>query len=888
MSNIEFQTTTRIAAIKFGLLSPDLIRKMSVTAIVTSDTYDEEGMPIRGGLMDRRLGTIEPGVRCETCGNYTGQCPGHFGHLELARPVIHPEFAKKIYILLRATCRYCGRILLPEEEIKKELEKRKRLEKIWIHFKYRHAERIAKKAAKNSECPYCHAKQYKIKFEKPYSFYEEREEGTAIKLTPSDIRERLEKIRDEDLVLLGIDPEYARPEWTVLTVLPVPPITVRPSITLETGIRSEDDLTHKLGDIIRVNQRLKESIEAGAPSLIIDDMWELLQYHIATYFNNELPGIPPAKHKSGRPLRTLAQRLKGKEGRFRGSLAGKRVDFSARTVISPDPNLSINEVGVPEEIAKILVIPEKVTEWNIEELRKLVKNGPYKHPGANYIVRPDGARVDLRYVRDLEALAETLAPGYIVERHLKDGDVVLFNRQPSLHRMSIMAHKVKVLPYKTFRLNLLVCPPYNADFDGDEMNLHVPQNEEARAEAKVLMLVQEQILSPRYGGPIIGAIHDYITGGYMITRKDSLLTKEKAATLLYETGYEGEMPEPAILKPGEMWTGKQIISIFLPPDLDFEGKCAICEKCDTCLFEDCPYDAYLLIRKGEILAGVLDKASIGAQKSETLLHVIVKKYGTDKAREIMDTMFKTFILYLDLKGFSMSLDNLDLPQEAREEVAKVLSEVEKEVDEIIKKAARGELQPKPGMTLRESLENEILNVLERAREEAGRIASRYLGLNNSAVLMAKTGARANILNITQMTACLGQQSIRGKRISRGYLDRPLPHFKRGDIGPRARGFVYGNFKEGLSPTEFFYHAMAGREGLVDTAVRTAQSGYMYRRLANALQDLYVAYDGSVRSAEGSVIQLRYGEDGVDPAKSYHGRPINYDLILQRIKSRKVK
>ncbi|RLE63893.1 MAG: DNA-directed RNA polymerase subunit A' [Thermoprotei archaeon] len=887
MSGIESQTMARIAAIKFGLLSPDLIRKMSVTAIVTSDTYDEEGMPIRGGLMDRRLGTIEPGVRCETCGNYTGQCPGHFGHLELARPVIHPEFAKKIYILLRATCRYCGRILLPEEEIKKELEKRKKLEKIWVHFKYKHAERVARKAAKNSECPYCHAKQYKIKFEKPYSFYEEREEGTAIKLTPSDIRERLEKIRDEDLELLGIDPKYARPEWTVLTVLPVPPITVRPSITLETGIRSEDDLTHKLGDIIRVNQRLKESIEAGAPSLIIDDMWELLQYHIATYFNNELPGIPPAKHKSGRPLRTLAQRLKGKEGRFRGSLAGKRVDFSARTVISPDPNLSINEVGVPEEIAKILVIPEKVTEWNIEELRKLVKNGPYKHPGANYIVRPDGARVDLRYVRDLEALAETLAPGYIVERHLKDGDIVLFNRQPSLHRMSIMAHKVKVLPYKTFRLNLLVCPPYNADFDGDEMNLHVPQNEEARAEAKVLMLVQEQILSPRYGGPIIGAIHDYITGGYMITRKDSLLTKEKATTLLYETGYQGELPEPAILKPKELWTGKQIISIFLPSDLDFKSKCAICEKCDICLLENCPYDAYLLIKKGEILAGVLDKSSIGAQKSETLLHVIVKKYGTNKAREIMDTMFKTFILYLDLKGFSMSLDNLDLPEEARREVAKVLSGVEKEVDEIIKKAMRGELQPKPGMTLRESLENEILNVLERAREEAGKIASRYLGLNNSAVLMAKTGARANILNITQMTACLGQQSIRGKRISRGYLDRPLPHFKRGDIGPKARGFVYSNFKEGLSPTEFFYHAMAGREGLVDTAVRTAQSGYMYRRLANALQDLYVAYDGSVRSAEGSVIQLRYGEDGVDPAKSYHGQPINYDLILQRIKGRKM-
>ena len=885
MAFIEPRSTARITAIKFGLLSPDMIRKMSVTAIVTADTYDEEGMPIRSGLMDRRLGTIEPGMRCETCGNLTGQCPGHFGHLELARPVIHPEFAKRIYMLLKATCRHCGRILLSEEEIEKELKKREKLEKIWFQFRYKHADRVAKKAAKNNECPYCRTKQYKIRFEKPYTFYEEREEGTAIKLTPSEIRERLERIPDKDLILLGIDPEYARPEWTVFTVLPVPPITVRPSITLETGIRSEDDLTHKLGDIIRVNQRLKENIEAGAPSLIIDDMWELLQYHIATYFNNELPGIPPAKHKSGRPLRTLAQRLKGKEGRFRGSLAGKRVDFSARTVISPDPNLSINEVGVPEEVAKILIIPEKVTEWNIEELRELVRNGPYKHPGANYIVRPDGARVDLRYVRDLDALAETLAPGYIVERHLKDGDIVLFNRQPSLHRMSIMAHKVKVLPYKTFRLNLLVCPPYNADFDGDEMNLHVPQNEEARAEAKILMLVQEQILSPRYGGPIIGGLHDYITGGYMVTKKDTLLTREKVTLLLYSSGLCKELPEPAILKPKELWTGKQIVSIFLPSDLNFRSRCSICEKCDMCLYDDCPYDAYLFIKNGEIVSGVFDKLSIGAQRSETLLHVLVKKYGTDKAREIMDTMFKVFIFYLDMNGFSMSLDNLDLPENAKKEIKEILSKVEGEVAELIKKARRGELQPKPGMTLRESLENEILNVLERVREEAGRIASKYLGLNNSAVLMAKTGARANILNITQMTACLGQQSIRGKRIYRGYTDRPLPHFRKGDIGAKARGFVYSNFKDGLSPTEFFFHAMAGREGLVDTAVRTAQSGYMYRRLANALQDLYVAYDGSVRSAEGSIIQLRYGEDGVDPTKSYHGQPINFDLILQKFRKR---
>jgi len=880
-SNIEMKEEKIISAIKFGLLSPDTIRKISVTAIVIPETYDEEGMPIRGGLMDRRLGTVEPGVRCETCGNPPGTCPGHFGHIELARPVIHPEFARNIHILLRATCRSCGRLLLPDEEIEKARLKIKQYEKYWTTLKHRYVESIAKKAMKSTSCPHCGAPQFKIKFEKPYTFYEERD-GVSSRLRPNEVRERLERIPDSDLEVLGIDPKEARPEWMVLTVLPVVPITVRPSITLETGMRSEDDLTHKLVDILRINQRLKESIEVGAPPLIIDDLWELLQYHVATYFDNELPGIPPARHRSGRPLRTLAQRLKGKEGRFRGSLAGKRVDFSARTVISPDPNISINEVGVPIDIAKILVVPEKVTEWNVEELRKLVRNGPFVHPGANYIVRPDGGRVDLRYVKDRAAIAEALMPGYIVERHLRDGDIVLFNRQPSLHRMSIMAHKVRVLPYKTFRLNLLVCTPYNADFDGDEMNLHVPQTEEARAEARALMLVQEQILSPRYGGPIIGAIHDYITGAYLLTRKDTLLDKKTALKLLYLAGYKGELPEPAVIKPRRYWTGKQLVSIFLPKDLNYIGKAAVAGSASKCDEEECENDGYVLVWNGELLTGVLDKNSIVAQKPETLLHEIVKEYGSDKAREIMDGMFKMFIDYLDLHGFTIGLDTLDIPEEALKDIKEVLEEGERKVYELIEKAKRGELEALPGKTLEESLEAKIMEILSRARDHAGEIASQYLGMSNHAVIMARTGARANMLNITQMTAVLGQQAVRGERVKRGYTNRTLPHFKQGDLGPKARGFVNNNFKRGLSPIEFFFHAMAGREGLVDTAVRTAQSGYMYRRLANALQDFYVAYDGSVRSSEVFIIQPRYGEDGIDPSKSDHGKAVNIDKVVRKI------
>jgi len=877
----QFEETKTIGGVKFGVLSPDLIRALSVTQIVIPETYDEEGMPIRGGPMDRRLGTVEPGVRCETCGNYVSLCPGHFGHVELARPVVHPLFAKHIHMLLRATCRVCGRLLLPEEEIEKARRMAKRLEARWPLLKYKYGESVAKKAAKVTVCPHCQAQQYKIRFEKPYTFYEERE-GGAVTLRPTEIRDRLERIPDKDLEALGLDPQSARPEWMVLTVLPVPPITVRPTITLETGMRSEDDITHKLVDLLRINQRLKESIEEGAPQLVIDDLWSLLQYHVATLFDNELPGIPPARHRSGRPLRTIAQRLRGKEGRFRGSLAGKRVDFSARTVVSPDPRLSINEVGVPIEVAKVLVVPEKVTPWNLEEMRELVRRGPLEYPGANYIVRPDGARIDLRFVKDRDAIAEALKPGYIVERHLRDGDIVLFNRQPSLHRMSIMAHRVKVLPYRTFRLNLLVCPPYNADFDGDEMNLHVPQSEEARAEAATLMLVQEQILSPRYGAPIIGGLHDYVTGAYLLTKKGTLLNRKRFAQLVMEAGYEGGLPEPAVLKPGPYWTGKQLVGLLLRKDFNFEGKASICRKCGTCVKELCPYDAYVVVRNGELMVGALDKNTVASQVPRTLLHEYVRRYGSDAGRELLDGLYKVFIAYLDLYGFTMGLDSLDIPPTVEREVAAIMSAAEKEVEELVKKAERGELEPLPGRTLEDTLEQRILEVLSRARDRAGEAAGRILGMLKEAVIMARTGARANMLNITQMVAVLGQQSLRGERIKRGFTGRVLPHFKWGDIGPRARGFVYSCFKKGLKPTGFFFHAMAGREGLVDTAVRTAQSGYMYRRLANALQDFHVAYDGSVRTSEGFIVQFRYGEDGVDPAKSDHGEPVNVDEVVKEV------
>jgi DNA-directed RNA polymerase subunit A' len=866
------ESVKSVGGIRFAVLSPSEIRKYSVAEITAPETYDEDGMPVQGGLMDNRLGTLEPGQKCGTCGNTATRCPGHFGHVELAEPVIHIAFVDDVHKLLTATCRACGRLLLSEEDIGAYRHRLAQRTPFTPTLTQQIAREILSKVKKTKQCFHCGKNQYEIEFTKPSVFHEITEGGGATRLLPVAIRERLERIPNEDLELLGYEPASARPEWFVLQVLPVPPVAVRPSITLESGIRSEDDLTHKIVDILRVNQRVRESKESGTPPLIVQDLVDLLQYHVTTYFDNEVSGIPQAHHRSGRPLKTLSQRLKGKEGRFRGSLSGKRVDFSSRTVISPDPSLDISEVGVPYEVARKLTIPEKASPWNLDFLKQLISNGPFKHPGANYVIRPDGVKIRLDYVSDLATLATTIAPGFIVERHLMDGDIVIFNRQPSLHRMSVMAHYVRVLPYRTFRLHPAVCPPYNADFDGDEMNLHVPQSEEARSEALTLMRVQDQILSPRYGGPIIGGIRDFLTAAYLLTKDSTVLTKSEFTDLALAGGYAGDLPEPEYKQP-PLYTGKQLFSLFLPKGFNYvlESRWAKSQKGGATQPD-------VRIIDGKLISGVIDRASIGAEESDSILHRIAKDYGTESARTFLNSILRLLKAFITQNGFSYGFDELTLPDDAYSTIEKSLDESYARVKELISQYKEGNLQLTRGLSPEEALEFYVVNELAKARDKAGRIADRALSLDNAGIIMARTGARGSSLNLGQMTAALGQQSVRGKRIEKGYQRRALSHFLQGDTTPDARGFVRSNYRDGLSPTEFFFHAMGGREGLVDTAVRTQQSGYMQRRLVNALEHLRVEYDLTVRDPGGNIIQFRYGEDGVDPAKSDHGKAVNVERL----------
>ena len=875
--------TKKIGNINFSLLSPNEIRKMSATKVITADTYDDDGFPIAMGLMDPRLGVVEPGLRCKTCGLRVGKdkCPGHFGHIDLAMPVIHVGLVKSIRNSLRSTCRECGRILLTDKEKQeyvKEIEKYEREGRDTSYL----FKQITKDCVKTEKCPHCGREVGKIELDKPTSL---RENGK--KLTPSEVREWLEKISDEDLPLLDINKAAARPEWMILTVLPVPPVTVRPSVTLESGERSEDDLTHKLVDVIRINQRLQENRDAGAPQLIVEDLWELLQYHITTYLDNQTSGIPPARHRSGRPLKTLAQRLKGKEGRFRSNLSGKRVNFSARTVISPDPNLSINEIGVPMKVAEELTVPVRVTPHNIEWCKNLIKekSNPPKdpniyQPSVNYVIREtEGMKQRIKVTEKNAAdVAEKLEIGAVMERQLMDGDLTLFNRQPSLHRMSMMAHRVKVVPYKTFRFNLSVCPPYNADFDGDEMNLHVLQGEEAKAEAEILMKVQENILSPRFGGAIIGGIHDHISGCFLLTHDPRKIQIDTASHILAAIGYEGKIPD-AIVEKGKRYVDvKDIFSALLPDDLNLEYKSKCCLNCEKCVAPNCPHNAYVIIKNGVLKQGTIDENSIGAFKGR-ILDRIIRDHGMEAGREFIDKVTRLAVVTITLFGFTTSIDDEDIPAEAKRQIEEGLAKAMKKISSLVKAYENGELESLPGRSLEETLEMEIMRVTGRARDMAGEIAGKHLGLNNSAVIMAKSGARGSMLNLSQMSGCVGQQAVRGERIHRGYQYRTLPHFKKHDLGASAKGFVASSYKTGLTPTEYFFHSMGGREGLVDTAVRTSRSGYMQRRLINALEDVKVENDGTVRHSGGQIIQFTYGEDGIDPTRSISGNAVDVDRII---------
>jgi DNA-directed RNA polymerase subunit A' len=529
------------------------------------------------------------------------------------------------------------------------------------------------------------------------------------------------------------------------------------------------------------------------------------------------------------------------------------VNFSARTVISPDPMINIDEVGVPEIIAKELTIPVRVTEKNIEMLKELIKSN-----AVNYIIRPDERRKKVTETNKEEILKEIL-PGYIIERNIRDGDIALFNRQPSLHRMSIMAHKIRIMPYRTFRLNVAVCPPYNADFDGDEMNLHIPQTEEAQVEAISLMAVGKQIRSPRFSGPIIGAIRDEISGLYLLTNGEKKFDREDFVQLIRSVDPNIEIPDKQTM------TGKEMFSLFLPKGFSIKHKSKAGDQ--------------VVIENGELLEGTIDNAAVGSGEGR-ITDKLEKEFGTKIATDFLYNITRLSLTYLMKVGFSISISDQDLTEGARKDVKEIIESVRKEVDTLIDQYEKGELKVLAGRTAKESLETLIKRTSNRSLDDIEKVLEKHVK-ENFTMVMAKSGARGSLVNLVQTSAVIGQETVLGERVERGYYERTFPHFKRGDISLEAKGFVSRGFKDGLTPFEFFFDSINSRESLMDKSLKTRHSGYMERRLVGALQDLKVEYDGTVRDSANRIVQFMPGEDGLDPGKVERGG-IDVERIADKI------
>lgn len=848
-----------VSRVRLGILSPDRIIKQSVAEIYKPVNQNE---PLDGTLMDPRLGTNDKAQVNKISDLDYKHDPGNFGHLFLAKPVVQIKYFDQIIKTLKCVCYKCSDMLVDKTDLNMLAAIRSK--------KGKHRFKIVKDLKKSAECLSCGATQPSWGKGKERNrvcqivatFGVSRDPGIEkekVTFNTEVVYHILREISDEDCILMGYDSKYARPDWMIWTVMPIPPPQMRPTIKLDNGQTAEDDLTSILNDIIKTNVGLLKAMhkkdKKDKTNKDIVERWSLLQLNIAAYINNEQTTMDTVTNRSNRPLKTLRSRIEAKKGRVRNNLMGKRVDYTARTVITADPNISINQLGIPMKVAMTLDYREVVTEQNLSVLHQLVQNGPKKYPGANAVRRKMShgkkwTRVNLEYADRTQV---RLRPGDIVYRHLMDGDWVYFNRQPSLHKMSMMGHKAKVLKEgDTFRLNVSVTTPYNADFDGDEMNLHVPRSYQTQVELEELASVPTQICSPQASKPVMGLVQDSMLASFRWTMSENYLNARQTMKLLAWTStYNGLLPEPEDPKRG--WQAQSILSTVLPK-FTYVNKDD--EKVKNCK-----------IIHGKFEEGVWSSKSVGG-KISNLVHATWKDYGPETTRRFMDNMMNLTMQWLLMDGFSIGIKDTNIKDVTKVKVDEIIGSVYDKVQTKISDLREGKFEVKfSNVGLQEQFENEMFELVNGVRNEAQSTTYKSLGDENRIYATVTSGSKGSPANVVQISSLLGQQALEGgKRIHGGYAHRTLPHYAKYDMRPESHGFIQGNYINGLNPAEYFMHAMSGREGVISTAIKTGITGYIQRKLIKVLEDLRVFYDNTVRNANNFIVSHVYGTDGFDACK----------------------
>ncbi|CAO3689510.1 unnamed protein product [Umbelopsis ramanniana] len=723
-----------------------------------------------------------------------------------------------------------------------------------------------------------------------------------------------------------------------IDVLAVAPTRFRPASVM--GDKSfESPQNVLLGKILSSSQQVRES---NARVQALGKNKDENKEEIARAFNYLVNNIIKLQHdvnsfidstKNPAPLRQgqlppagIRQTLEKKEGLFRKHMMGKRVNYAARSVISPDPNIETSEIGIPPVFAKTLTYPEPVTPYNVKEMMQAVINGPEKWPGATHVQYEDQSLHSLANlsVESRIALANTLLSpqdsaastsgtpyatrtqsiNKKVFRHLRNGDMLLLNRQPTLHKPSIMAHKARVLPgEKTIRMHFANCNTYNADFDGDEMNVHFPQNEIARAEATLIANTDNQYLVPTSGNPLRGLIQDHVVSGVLMCSRDTFFTREEYQQILYGSlrpevdgtgnGRVITVP-PTVLKPVPLWTGKQVVTTIMKnltvgrPALNLNSNAKVGAKYWG---PDGAEEATVLFMEGELLTGVLDKSQFGAS-AYGMVHSVYELYGPESAGKLLSILGRLFTKFTQSHGFTCRMDDLRLTPEG-DKVRRSLLDNGKDdgkqahidflgLTDMAKEADSDELKKEFDLRMEEvARDDSKLAGLDNAmKSKVNKLTSSVIdkcipsGLvkkfpKNNMQLMTVSGAKGSPVNVSQISCLLGQQELEGRRVPLMVSGKSLPSFLPYESSARAGGYIAGRFLTGIRPQEYYFHCMAGREGLIDTAVKTSRSGYLQRCLIKHLEGLRVHYDHSVRDADGSVLQFHYGEDSLDVIKQKH-------------------
>ena len=887
-----------IRGVRCGVVSPASILAESVCDVYKHMT---RGGELQGTLQDQRLGATRT-TRNSITYLDPKLDPGLFGHCVLALPVYHPIFMSTVHGILRVVCPGCSSLRASEKvsinmlrsEIKSSrIPKSARLE--YVH------DRLSKPKAQN--CLTCGAELPDIATDKTqilgFAFAYAGEEKKSKKEKESQnaktVYDILKKIADVDSELLGFDPKMARPEWMMYTILPVPPPTMRPSVEADNNKTSDDDITQSLHNIIKSNNILRDCLadqtsKAGQgenplsmPAVV--SAWAQLQSQVAALVDNETNSYAKIVNRAQRPLRTIKSRHKGKPGRARNNLMGKRTNFSARTVITADPNLSLDQVGVPYAMALVLTYPEEVNPYNIDVLTTLVRRGPHVYPGAKAIKYPGQSfTVELDCIPDRDSIK--LDYGTIVFRHLIDGDIVLFNRQPSLHKMNMMGHYVRVLPGRSFRISGNITQPYAADFDGDEMNLHLPQSIIARTEIESLTLSPTQICSPQSNAPVVGAVQDTMLGTY---RASSEQIRGYKVGEVYYTNLREFMNltfwitnTPDLLPPvrPQGWTMQELLGLILPP-ITMTRK------------DSSNPNNKIVIRNGkmEIPAGnkgaivpMSKSNSMLGASSGSIFHITWNDLGPTAAKNLMDDLSRVTAQWLMNSGFSVGLRDLQIPKAYMDEIGydkyEYLEKAYQLIDGLHSGNYNDDFRASLGLGQRgltdsiyEQFEQDMMYLLDTCRNlvqetVADHIYEYEVGkkYDNRFMSMVASGSKGKATNAVQIAGTLGQQNMEGHRVEDSYYRRPVPFVPKDDLSPEARGFVLSSFNSGLNFLEYIWHAMAGRMGVISTSIKTAETGYLQRKLMKRLEDSSTNYDGTVRLAGGAIVQYIYGGDGFDGAK----------------------